>query len=108
MKRGAFKHMPQVALTGPFVTGLDPALLSNLAFTLPFMRWRLAEALGLEKHEDIAESLLFFVGTIYASLSHIDVVLPLEKASAEVRRAGLDLDPGWLPAFGRVVQFHYE
>jgi len=24
-----------------------------------------------------------------------------------VRRLGLDLDPGWLPWFGRVVRFHY-
>jgi hypothetical protein len=24
-----------------------------------------------------------------------------------VRRAGLDLDPGWVPWLGRVVQFHY-
>jgi hypothetical protein len=27
--------------------------------------------------------------------------------SLAVRRAGLDLDPGWVPWFGRVVGFHY-
>jgi hypothetical protein len=25
-----------------------------------------------------------------------------------VRRLGLDIDPGWLPWFGRVVAFHYR
>jgi hypothetical protein len=25
-----------------------------------------------------------------------------------VRRAGLDVDPGWLPWFGRVVNFHFD
>jgi hypothetical protein len=26
----------------------------------------------------------------------------------EVRRAGLDLDPGWIPWLGAVVRFVYE
>ena len=25
-----------------------------------------------------------------------------------VRLAGLDINPGWLPWLGRVVQFHYD
>ena len=37
----------------------------------------------------------------------LDVSLPLEAADIRVRKAGLDLDPGWLPWFGRVVRFHY-
>jgi hypothetical protein len=37
----------------------------------------------------------------------LDVSLPLEEADIRVRRAGLDLDPGWVPWFGRVVRFHY-
>ena len=37
----------------------------------------------------------------------LDVSMPLDEADVRVRRVGLDLDPGWLPWFGRVVRFHY-
>jgi hypothetical protein len=37
----------------------------------------------------------------------LDVSLPLDQADVRIRKAGLDLDPGWLPWFGRVVRFHY-
>jgi hypothetical protein len=39
--------------------------------------------------------------------THVDVDFELSDLSLEVRRAGLDLNPGWLPWFGRVVSFHY-
>ena len=42
-----------------------------------------------------------------AGRTDLDVSLPLDQADIRVRRAGLDLDPGWLPWFGRVVRFHY-
>ena len=31
----------------------------------------------------------------------------LRDARTDVRLAGLDADPGWQPAFGRVIRFHY-
>jgi hypothetical protein len=37
-----------------------------------------------------------------------DVLLRLDEVSVEVRRAGLDLDPGWIPWLGSVVRFVYE
>ena len=39
--------------------------------------------------------------------TELDVSLPLDAADIRIRLAGLDLDPGWLPWFGRVVRFHY-
>ena len=39
--------------------------------------------------------------------THIDVRFPLAGADVRVRRAGLDIDPGWLPWFGRVVAFQF-
>lgn len=39
--------------------------------------------------------------------THADVWLGMEQIDLRVRRAGLDLDPGWVPWFGRVVRFHY-
>jgi hypothetical protein len=37
----------------------------------------------------------------------LDVTLPMTTVDIRLRRIGLDLDPGWLPWFGRVVRFHY-
>lgn len=39
--------------------------------------------------------------------SHLDAHYPLERIDLEIRLAGLDQDPGWLPWLGRVVSFHY-
>lgn len=39
--------------------------------------------------------------------THADVWLGMDQTDLRVRRAGLDLDPGWVPWFGRVVRFHY-
>ncbi len=39
--------------------------------------------------------------------THIDVWQDLEAVDLRLRRAGLDLDPGWVPWLGRVLCFHY-
>ena len=39
--------------------------------------------------------------------THADVFFRLNAADVRVRRIGLDIDPGWVPWFGRVVAFHY-
>ena len=39
--------------------------------------------------------------------SHIEVYYRLDAVRLDVRRAGLDIDPGWLPWLGKVVRFHY-
>jgi hypothetical protein len=46
--------------------------------------------------------------TIGFSATHADVFFRLSDADLRVRRAGLDLDPGWVHWLGRVVMFHYE
>lgn len=38
----------------------------------------------------------------------IELHLPLQSADTRLRRAALDLDPGWLPWLGCVVRFNYE
>jgi hypothetical protein len=40
--------------------------------------------------------------------THVDIFFRLNAADVRVRRAGLDIDPGWIQWFGRVVTFHYE
>ncbi len=39
--------------------------------------------------------------------THVDLFFPLSAVDVRVRRAGLDVDPGWVPWLGRVVAFHY-
>ncbi|MEJ8850979.1 hypothetical protein [Variovorax rhizosphaerae] len=39
--------------------------------------------------------------------THIDVHLPLAQADLRIRRAGLDIDPGWVAWLQRIVRFHY-
>ena len=46
-------------------------------------------------------------GRIVADPGWIDVHLDLAEVSTDVRRAGLDLDPGYLPWLGCVVRFVY-
>jgi hypothetical protein len=45
---------------------------------------------------------------IVADPGWIEVRLSLQDVSTAIRRAGLDLDPGWVPWLGVVVRFVYE
>lgn len=47
-------------------------------------------------------------GRIGLTPTHLDMHFALAAADLRVRRIGLDIDPGWLPWFGRVVGFHYD
>jgi hypothetical protein len=40
--------------------------------------------------------------------THIDVFFRSTEADVRIRRAGLDLDPGWVPWLRRVVSFHFN
>jgi hypothetical protein len=46
-------------------------------------------------------------GRVAFTETHIDVSFELDRADIRVRRAGLDVDPGWTPWLGRVIRFHY-
>lgn len=46
-------------------------------------------------------------GRVVADPGWIDVHLRLDEVDVDVRRAGLDLDPGWVPWLGTVVRFVY-
>ena len=47
-------------------------------------------------------------GGVYASETHLDIQFDLSQLDVRVRRAALDVDPGWVPWLGRVVQFIYN
>ncbi len=98
-------------------SGLDPGELSAAADQLTGGETeRLIAALraALEPSELAAapeEELLAAVcrrqGRVVAEPGWIDVHLDLVEVSTDVRRAGLDLDPGYLPWLGCVVRFVY-
>jgi len=47
-------------------------------------------------------------GWIVWDRTHVEVWMPLGRVDLRIRRAGLDLDPGWVPWLGRVIRFYYE
>ena len=40
--------------------------------------------------------------------THVDLVMRMRDIALPIRLGGLDLNPGWSPLFGRVIQFHYQ
>jgi hypothetical protein len=62
----------------------------------------------LRRHARIGlASLVLRPARLAITPTHLDVFFRLTAADLRIRRAGLDIDPGWLPWFGRVVAFHY-
>ncbi|GAA0603295.1 hypothetical protein GCM10010174_19560 [Kutzneria viridogrisea] len=47
-------------------------------------------------------------GCVQGEPGWLELVLPLHEVDLAVRRAGLDVDPGWVPWLGAVVRFRYE
>ena len=92
--------------TKPLLAGVSRDALVWLAGVTPLLRQMLQRVLGDDC--DIVSDLLLRRGQLYVTSTHVDLVMPLAAVSMPVRIAGLDFDPRWLPAFGRVVQFHYE
>ena len=56
---------------------------------------------------ETVEQLLHRRGTLFAERGWIDVEMPLSEVDIDIRRAGLDIDPGWIGWLGSVVKFRY-
>jgi hypothetical protein len=107
--RARFGDAPLAALSGPLMTGVDHALRHWLSLAVPFIRLRLAYALGIDPPvESLREALLARAGRLYVTATHVDLVMEHETVSLPVRLAGLDRSPGWLGEFGRAILFHFE
>jgi hypothetical protein len=39
--------------------------------------------------------------------TRLDIMLRLDELPIQIRLAGLDRDPGWVPAAGRTIAFHF-
>jgi hypothetical protein len=47
-------------------------------------------------------------GRVALGPARLEAVFPLADHPFAIRLAALDRDPGWVPAAGRVIQFHYD
>ncbi len=85
-------------LLPPEARAAEPRALRDLATT---RRW-------LHRHARLGlVTLVRRPARLAFTPTHIDVRFPLVGADVRIRRVGLDLDPGWLPWFGRVVAFQF-
>lgn len=94
---------------------VDEARDGELQPANPLQRWlswielytraRLSRALG---RADAAAFLCSVPASVVATASHVDVAYSLATYPVEIRMAGLDRNPGWIPAAGRFVTFHFE
>jgi hypothetical protein len=67
----------------------------------------LARALGVESAEAPA-FLMRSPAKISRTHAHLDAYYSLQQHPIEIRCSGLDRDPGWIPAAGRYVAFHFD
>jgi hypothetical protein len=52
-------------------------------------------------------NLVYRPGSIAVTRTHIDVIFNHDQVDLRIRKAGLDLNPGWVPWLGKVVHYHY-
>lgn len=106
-RRRAYAAAPVAAVRRTAAADFPPGMARWLALAEPCVRRVLGRALALPP-AGAGTELLVRPGRVFATRTHVDVVLPLDAASLPVRRAGLDRDPGWVPELGRVVAYHFE
>lgn len=89
---------------------ISPSMQRWASLTIPFIRYYLKHQLSLDSVDEktLIETLFQFPSRVYLTSSHIDVVADLKHTRLDVRCSGLDQNPGWLPMFGRVFQFHFS
>ena len=71
-------------------------------------RWLARCRRHLRRHVGIGlYSLVCRPARITICATHVDVRQGIDAVDLRIRRAGLDVDPGWVPWLGRVLRFHY-
>ena len=75
---------------------------------VPYVQARLMAALGYSTEERLSTALFGHRVRVHVTETQLDVHFALADLPIEIRIAGLDRDPGWVPAAGRHIKFHYE
>jgi hypothetical protein len=74
---------------------------------IQFLHRRLALALGAANGVDVPAAVCRYKAGIEVTAGAVHVHLALSDLPLSIRIAGLDRDPGWIPAAGRAVAFHF-
>jgi hypothetical protein len=79
-----------------------------LGWLLGYIRPRLCRALGEAEPGRAARLLCRHAARITLTAGQVEAEFSLAAHPLAIRLAGLDRDPGWIPAAGRAVAFRYE
>jgi hypothetical protein len=90
-----------------FEHGEEP-FQSWLNWLMPSICARLQRALNLDAKEQIAPMLVIHDAHVRLTATHLDVFFSLNTLPIEIRLAGLDRNPGWVPAAGRFISFYFS
>jgi hypothetical protein len=93
--------LSRLAEDEPPPSNLDDWILERVAAVIARLQTSLPEV------EAVGDFLLRRTGRVCISRTHIDLDLPMEQADVRLRRTGLDFNPGWVPALGYIIHFHY-
>lgn len=79
-----------------------------LGWLVPYIQARLERALGVEWDDPLRDLVFRHRARMEITAARLDVQFELNAHPIELRLAGLDRDPGWIPAAGRTLAFHYD
>jgi hypothetical protein len=85
-----------------------PPLERWLHWLVPFIAARLVCALHVDEGDTLPDLLFRHRARCEITVARLDVRFELAKHPIQLRLAGLDRDPGWIPAAGRTLMFHYD
>ncbi len=119
--RGLLARWPPLTLDGgprmtwPVARGRQPGWQPRpspldrwLGWLLPYLEARLALALGSDDPTTVPLLVCRHRARVEVSATALDVHLSLAELPMAIRIAGLDRDPGWIPAAGRTLAFHFR
>ncbi|HQU81630.1 MAG TPA: hypothetical protein PKY59_00800 [Pyrinomonadaceae bacterium] len=72
-----------------------------------YIKARLLQVLNLKIVAEINEVLFRKNARVNVSATHLEIYFNLADLPLSVRFSGLDRDPGWIPAVGKFVKFHF-
>lgn len=98
-----------LARRGPLSRPLPQALAEAATADAQVALWLTAVRRWLRRGARVGlATLVHRPGKLSLTPTHLDMHFALSTVDLRVRRTGLDIDPGWLPWFGRVVHFQYD
>ena len=73
-----------------------------------YLRVRVARSLGIGSADELTTMLFAPAARVEVNPARLDVFFSLAELPVEVRLSGLDRNPGWVPAAGRYIVFHFD